>query len=102
MVDGNITWRSSDKKQSCPIGYTGRKGIIMKKWYSIIPDGSCDYAIRNNMTGEIEAIICRNYGSSPRWRRFVKGASGKYERALFAFEFNSLKSVREYYNNVHC
>lgn len=76
----------------------------MKKWYSLIPDGSIDYAIRNNKTGEIEAIIaklndpdCRHI----RYRRFVRGASGEWEPARFACGFTSLKQVRAYYDKIH-
>ena len=75
----------------------------MKKWYSLIPDGTIDYAIRNNKTGENEAIIARNLGGGKiRWVRFVKSASGGWERARFACGFTSLKSVREYYDNIRC
>lgn len=75
----------------------------MKKWYSLIPDGTIDYAIRNNKTGEIEAIIARNHGGCKvRWERFVKGASGEWEKARFACGFTSLKFVREYYDKVRC
>ena len=72
----------------------------MKKWYSLIPDGSCDYAIRNNKTGEIEAIIAKTFESPIRWRRFLKNESGEWEKARFAHGFTSLKSVREYYDRV--
>ena len=70
----------------------------MKKWYSLIPDGSIDYAIRNNETGEIEAIIAK---LRKGYRRFVRGASGDWEPALFASEFTSLKQVRAYYDKIH-
>ena len=70
----------------------------MKKWYSLIPDGSIDYAIRNNKTGEIEAIIAK---LSKGYRRFVRGTNGDWEPALFAREFTSLKKVRAYYDRIH-
>ena len=71
------------------------------KWYKMVEDGSCDYAIVNRKTGEKEAIIARNYGHSIRWIRFIKGSDGCWEKARFAFGFTSLKSVREYYDRVH-
>lgn len=71
------------------------------KWYKMVEDGSCDYAIINRSTGEKEAIIARNFGCSIRWVRFVKGPTG-WEEAKYACGFTSLKSVKEYYDkNVH-
>ena len=71
----------------------------MKKWYSLIPDGSIDYAIRNNKTGEIEAIFAKVATSGIKYRRYLKDATGEWVPAKYAVGFPSLKSVKEYYDN---
>lgn len=73
----------------------------MKKWYQMVPDGSCDYAIVNRTTGETEAIIARNHGHRG-WIRFVKGSSGGWEISCIRSWFNTLADVRAYYDSVHC
>ena len=72
----------------------------MKKWYSMIPDGSIDYAIRNNETGEIEAIIAKNCGHRG-WIRYVKGQHGGWEISCTRSWFNNLKDVKAYYDKVN-
>lgn len=73
----------------------------MKKWYSLIPDGTIDYAIRNNKTGEIEAIIAK-LGFKAGYARFLKDSTGNWSMAPYAFQFRTLKDVRAYYDTVHC
>ena len=76
----------------------------MRKWYSIIPDGSIDYAVRNNQTGQIEAIIAKLNDPDMlpiRYRRFIKSPSGEWGKARFAHGFTSLRQVREYYDHVN-
>ena len=76
----------------------------MRKWYNIIPNGSIDYAVRNNQTGQIEAIIAKLNDPDMlpiRYRRFIKGPSGEWEKARFAHGFTSLRHVREYYDHVN-
>lgn len=72
----------------------------MRKWYTMIPDGTCDKAIRNNKTGEIEAIIARAWGER-KWIRFLKNQNNEWERAAFAAEFPNLKAVKDYYDRVN-
>ena len=79
----------------------------MKKWYKIVPDGSSDYAVVNNGTGETEAIIAKvhhrvtGFRHPIRWIRFTKGPDGSWQEALFASGFTSLQAVREYYDKVN-
>ena len=71
----------------------------MKKWYSLIPDGSMDYAIRNNQTGEIEALIMKNCGHRG-WLRYMKDCSGNWKPTFYRSYFSSLKEVRQYYDQI--
>lgn len=73
----------------------------MRKHYSIIPDGSMDYAVRNNKTGEIEAIIAKaGLGARIGYIRFMKDHSGEWKMAVYASFFRTLKDVRAYYDQV--
>lgn len=76
----------------------------MKRWYSIIPDGTMDYAVVNNETGKTEAIIAKANRSGPeKYMRFVRNpANGNcWEAALFHRFFPNLTEVRHYYDCVH-
>ena len=76
----------------------------MKRWFTIIPDGSIDYAVVNNSTGEKEAIIAKTgRGGAERYMRFIRNENngGCWEAALYHRYFPNLKEVGHYYECVN-